>query len=83
MPMMLEEGVAYLEGKVEEHTYAWQDLRERIIQLEKTLNERLIGLEERMDRRLEAIDQRLNRYFLGIIGIQVSVLPAIVASLLR
>ncbi len=90
MPTLLEERVAYLEGKVEEHSYAWQDLRERIGHLEQTVNERLFSLEQRIDKRFEAIDrrfeameQRFSKYFLWIIGIQVSVLLAVVASLLK
>lgn len=104
MPATLEERVAYLEGKVEEHSYAWQDLRERITHMEQTLNERFISLENRIDkrfeaidrrfetidrrfeaidRRFEAIDQKFSKYFLWIIGIQVSVLLAVIASMLR
>jgi tetrahydromethanopterin S-methyltransferase subunit B len=90
MPTLLEKRVAYLEGKVEEHSYAWQDLRERIGHLEQTVNERLFSLEQRIDKRFEAIDrrfeameQRFSKYFLWIIGIQVSVLLAVVASLLK
>jgi len=104
MSATLEERVAYLEGKVEEHSYAWQDLRERITHMEQTLNERFISLEQRIDRRFEAIDkrfeaidrrfeaidrrfeaidQKFSKYFLWIIGIQVSVLLAVIASMLR
>jgi len=104
MPTTLEERVAYLEGKVEEHSYAWQDLRERITHMEQTFNERFISLENRLDkrfeaidkrfeaidrrfeaidRRFEAIDQKFSKYFLWIIGIQVSVLLAVIASMLR
>jgi chaperonin cofactor prefoldin len=58
MPATLEERVAYLEGKVEEHSYAWQDLKERITHMEQTFNERFISLEQRIDRRFEGIDKR-------------------------
>jgi chaperonin cofactor prefoldin len=104
MPATLEERIAYLEGKVEEHSYAWQDLRERITHMEQTFNQRFISLEQRIDnrfetidkrfeaidrrfeaidRRFEAIDQKFSKYFLWIIGIQVSVLLAVIASMLR
>jgi chaperonin cofactor prefoldin len=111
MPTTLEERVAYLEGKVEEHSYAWQDLRERITHMEQTFSQRFISLEQRIDnrfeaidrrfeaidnrfeaidrrfeaidRRFEAIDQKFSKYFLWIIGIQVSVLLAVIASMLR
>lgn len=90
MPTTLEERVAYLEGKVEEHSYAWQDLRERITHMEQTFSQRFISLEQRIDRRFEAIDnrfeaidQKFSKYFLWIIGIQVSVLLAVIAVMLR
>ncbi len=86
MPMMLEERVAYLEGKVEEHSYAWQDLRERIIHLEQTIDRRFEAIDRRfeaIDRRFESMEQRFSKYFLWTIGIQVSVLLAVIASLLR
>jgi predicted nucleic acid-binding Zn-ribbon protein len=97
MPTTLEERVAYLEGKVEEHSYAWQDLRERITHMEQTFSQRFISLEQRIDNRFEAIDrrfeaidnrfeaidQKFSKYFLWIIGIQVSVLLAVIAVMLR
>jgi chromosome segregation ATPase len=104
MPTTLEERVAYLEGKVEEHSYAWQDLKEairetnqRITHMEQTFSQRFFSLEQRMDNRFEAIDrrfeaidnrfeaidQKFSKYFLWIIGIQVSVLLAVIAVMLR
>jgi prefoldin subunit 5 len=111
MPTTLEERVAYLEGKVEEHSYAWQDLKEairetnqRITHMEQKFDQRFTNLEQRidnrfeaidrrfeamdrrfeaMDRRFEAIDQKFSKYFLWIIGIQVSVLLAVIAVMLR
>jgi hypothetical protein len=79
-----------LKERLEEYSYAWQDLRERITHLEQTINERFISLAQRMDKRFEAIDrrfedmdQKFSRYFLWIIGIQVSVLLAVIASVWR
>jgi predicted nucleic acid-binding Zn-ribbon protein len=104
MPTTLEERVAYLEGKVEEHSCAWQDLKEairetnqRITHMEQKFDQRFTNLEQRidnrfeaidrrfeaMDRRFEAIDQKFSKYFLWIIGIQVSVLLAVIAVMLR
>ena len=93
MPSSIEERVAYLEGKVEEHSRAWYDLK----QMMNALDSRIIGLEQRIDRRFEAIDrrfeaidrrfesleQRFSRYFLWIIGIQISIFLAVLATALR
>ena len=82
----LEERVAYLEGKVEEHSRAWEDLKDLIIHLEGRIN----SLEEKIDRRIDSLDQRINfidqkfsRYFLWIIGIQVSIFLSIIAIILK
>jgi predicted nucleic acid-binding Zn-ribbon protein len=54
MPTTLEERVAYLEGKVEEHSYAWQDLKEAI----RETNQRITHMEQKFDQRFAQIDQR-------------------------
>jgi predicted nucleic acid-binding Zn-ribbon protein len=54
MPTSLEERVAYLEGKVEEHSYAWQDLKEAI----RETNQRITNMEQKFDQRFTQIDQR-------------------------
>jgi predicted nucleic acid-binding Zn-ribbon protein len=54
MPTTLEERVAYLEGKVEEHSYAWQDLKEAI----RETNQRITNMEQKFDQRFAQIDQR-------------------------
>lgn len=97
MPAPLEERVAYLEGKVEEHSRAWEDLKDLIIHLEGRINaldakldRRIDTLDQKFDRRFEVIDRRIDaldekfsRYFLWLIGIQITILLAIVATLLR
>ncbi len=114
MPATLEERVAYLEGKVEEHSKIWADLKDMMISHDskmiafeqridkrfeaidrrfETIDRRFEAIERRfeaidrrfedIDKRFESIDQKFSRYFLWIIGIQVSVLLAIVASLLK
>ena len=62
----LEERVAYLEGKVEEHSSAWQDLRERITHLEHALNQRISSLKQSVNERFNETNQR-------IIGLEQSV----------
>jgi len=56
MPASLEERVAYLEGRVEEHSHVWRDLLERLDRLEK----RVDTLDQRLSARIEALDQRLS-----------------------
>ncbi|BCB97228.1 hypothetical protein JZK55_21500 [Dissulfurispira thermophila] len=100
MPTTLEERVAYLEGKVEEHSKVWSDLKDmminhdsKMIAFEQRIDRRFEAIDKRfeaidrrfeaIDRRFEAIDQKFSKYFLWIIGIQVSVLLAVIASMLR
>jgi predicted RNase H-like nuclease (RuvC/YqgF family) len=100
MPTTLEERVAYLEGKVEEHSKVWSDLKDmmvnhdsKMIAFEQRIDRRFEAIDRRfeaidrrfeaMDRRFESIDQKFSKYFLWIIGIQVSVLLAVIASMLR
>lgn len=108
MPTSLEERVAYLEGKVEEHSKAWEDLKDMIIHLEGRINaldqkvdrridaldakidrridatdSRIDGLEQKLSLRIDGLDQKFSRYFLWIIGIQVSVLLAIIGVLIK
>jgi len=103
----IEERVAYLEGKVEEHSKAWSDLKEmmnshdaRMIAFEQRIDRRFEAIDRRfesidkrfeaidrrfesLEKRIEYLDQKFNRYFLWIIGIQVSILLTIVATVLR
>jgi chromosome segregation ATPase len=122
----IEERVAYLEGKVEEHSRAWEDLKDMIIHLDQkvdrridaldakvdrhreelsnridaleakfdnrinaldnrinALDNRINALEAKFDNRIDALDQKFSRYFLWIIGIQVSIFLAIIATLLK
>ncbi|GER93625.1 hypothetical protein A45J_1373 [hot springs metagenome] len=100
MPTTLEERVAYLEGKVEEHSKVWSDLKDmminhdsKMIAFEQRIDRRFEAIDKRfeaidrrfeaIDKRFEAIDQKFSKYFLWIIGIQVSVLLAVIASMLR
>ena len=74
MPTTLEERVAYLEGKVEEHSYAWQDLRERITHMEQKFDQRFM----QMDQRFAQIDQRIDKLFLFILTTMISSIGALI-----
>jgi len=107
MAHTLEERVAYLEGKVDEHSRGFGELREMIIHLDQKVdrfreelsrqihatNQRIDALAQRLTGRLDALDQRFagrldaldekfSRYFLWTIGIQVTVLLAVIGALL-
>jgi chromosome segregation ATPase len=70
----LEEQVAYLKGKVEEHSRGYADIREAIGQLadrltfldqkvdrfREELAARIDALDQRLSGRIEALDQRLS-----------------------
>jgi len=112
LPPTLEERVAYLEGKVEEHSGAWEDLKDMIINLDQKVDgfrgelssridsldqrfssridsldqrfsSRIDSLDQKVDRRIDALEQKFSRYFLWIIGIQVTIFLSIIATLLK
>ncbi len=101
MPASLEERVAYLEGKVEEHSRAWEDLKDTIIHLDQKVDRRIDALDQKVDRfreelsskidaldqkvngRIDALDQKLSKYFLWIIGVQITVFLAIIGVLFK
>ena len=67
MPETLEERVAYLEGKVEEHSRGYSELREMILHLDQKvdrfreeLSGRIETLDQRLSGRIETLDQRLS-----------------------
>ena len=108
MPTTIEERVAYLEGKVEEHSKGLEDIKDLVIALDQKLDRRIDALDQKIDRRIDALDQKidgrvdaldqrinrldqridhldqkLSRYFLWIIGIQVTIFLSIIAILLK
>ena len=83
MPGTLEERVAYIEGRVEEHSKAWEDLKDMIINLDHKVDTRIDSLDQRFSSRMDSLDQKFSRYFLWIIGIQVTIFLSIIVTLLR
>lgn len=79
MVATLEERVAYLEGKVEEHSKGLEDLKHLI----SNLDQKVDRFREELSSRIDALDQKFSRYFLWLIGIQITILLAIIATLLR
>jgi len=89
MAQTLEERVAYLEGKVEEHSRGYGELREMMIHLDQKvdrfreeLSGRIDALDQRLTGRIDALDQKFSRYFLWTIGIQITILLAVIGALL-
>ena len=81
----IEERVAYLEGKIEEHSHGFGEIRDLIIHL----NARVDALDQKVDRfreelstRIDALDAKFSRFFPWTIGIQVTVLLAVIGALL-
>ena len=80
----LEERVAYLEGRVTEHSKAMDGIREALVSLEARIDARFESMDrrvERVERRLDSLDDKVSRYFVWMIGAQVTTLAAIVAAL--
>lgn len=87
----LDERVAYLEGRLEEHTTTVaalrndlaglrtdvQDVRRQIESLDQRLNSRMESLSSRVDW----LDSKGSRQFTWLVGIQVATLIAIVSAL--
>jgi hypothetical protein len=73
----IEERVAKLEGRVsgfEEHFSA-------IYARFEAVDRRFESLERRVNDGFDALDQKVSRYFVWLVGMQVSVLLAVVAAL--
>ena len=75
----LDERVAYLEGRLEDHSGSVTALRDDLRLGIDRLDNRMNGLEARIDR----LDDKVSRYFTWLVGIQIGVLIAVVGALLR
>lgn len=90
MAASLEERVAYLEGKVEEHSRGYAQLREDIHQIRQhilhvdqkidrfrdELSGRIDALDQRLSGRIDALDQKFSRWFAWLAGILITALLA-------
>ena len=71
--LTLEERVAYLEGRLEDHTGTVGELRSDVRELRKRMDRRFEDLNqklnrrfEEMDRRFEGLNSKVDRLFLGL-----------------
>ncbi len=80
----------------EEHSRGYGELREMMIHLDQKVDQfreqlsgRIDALDQKVDRfreelsgRIDALDEKFSRYFLWMIGIQITVLLAVIGALL-
>jgi len=90
----LRDTIFHLDQKVdrfrEELASRIDALDQKVDRFREELASRIDALDRKVDRfreelasRIDALDQKLSRYFLWIVGIQVSILLAIVATHVR
>jgi hypothetical protein len=79
-----EERMAYLEGRVEEHSENVNGIRDALASLERRTDVRFEAMDRRfegVERRLEGLDEKMTRYFVWLVGMQVTTLAAVMAAL--
>ena len=104
----VEERLAYLEGRVGEHSRGMAGLGDAVVQfthrmdgldlkidrfreelvgridaVEQKLAGRIDAVEQTLTGRIDGLDQKLSRQFLWLVGVQVTVLLAVIGALLR
>ena len=70
----LEQRVAYLEGRVNEHAQYFPDLKTDMRDLRADIR--------RVEGRIDALDEKVSKHFLWLVGMQITTLVAIVGALL-
>jgi len=89
----LEERVAYLEGRGEEHAAAIGEVRADIRDLRAEMSRRFDHIDGRfdyingqfqhMDRRFERLETRFDSRFMWLVGLQFATFMTIIAALLN
>jgi uncharacterized coiled-coil protein SlyX len=77
-----EQRVAYLEGQVNEQSQALIAIRDSLGRFEQRVDARFNAIEQRVDARFNALESKMSTQFLWIIGVQVTVLVAVLAAML-
>ena len=75
----VEERIAYLEGRLEDHAGTVGTVRHDTADLRQLIQH----LDHKVDRLFYNLDSKVSRQFVWIVGIQVAVLLAIVGAILR
>jgi len=83
--------VAFLEGRVNQHSRGIDGVRDALSSLDQRIDRRFDAFDRRLEmidrrfegveRRLDAVDEKLSRSFVWLVGVQVTTLAAIVAAL--
>jgi hypothetical protein len=86
----LDERVAYIEGRLEEQSHSFllrvDGVDAKVDRLDAKvdrLDAKIDAAGQRLDARIDALDAKVSRHFTWLVGIQVTVLIAIVGALLR
>lgn len=89
----VEDRLSYLEGRVEEQSHGFGELRGLIIELGARLDNSIHPLDQRinrveqrldrMDQRIDLLDQKMSRQFFWLAGFQLTTLLAIIGFLGR
>ncbi len=74
---------------LDEHSRGSGELREMVIHLNQKvdrfreeLSHRIDSLDQRLTGRSDALDEKFSRYFLWMIGIQITILLAVIGAVL-
>jgi hypothetical protein len=73
----LDERVAYLEGRMEDHTALMTDIRGEMRDLRADMRAEMRDLRTEMDRRFDRIDRKTDRQFMWLVGMLVGVLTGL------
>ena len=77
-----DERIAVLETMVNEHSLTHVEFRDSLIRIENRMDQRMDGMQHRMDARFDRLDDKMSRLFTWTVGIQISVLVAVIGSLI-
>jgi tetrahydromethanopterin S-methyltransferase subunit B len=88
----VEERVAHVEGRLGEQAVMMEAIRQsvdrvdqRVVALEARMEQRFTAVDQRfaaLDGRLSGLDAKMSRHFEWIVGVQLTALVAIIATIL-
>jgi len=77
----VQERVAQLEGRVEEHARMLTDTAGAVRHLEVRMDQRFTALERKLERKTDALEHKLDSHLRWMVGLYFATLIAIAASL--
>ena len=84
----IDERVAFLEGRVQEHSQMVNGIRDALTSLEARMDRRFEQFETRVDQRfvqvetrIDALDGKVSRQFVWLVGLLVTTLITVMAAL--